>query len=125
MPITAGILDIIHGVAGITVRYLFPFITGIEAGKIIVSGYLEVLLFVCGLLAISGGVCAFRRKRWPLAFAGAVLSLAPSIPYMSRYLAFYNLRYFFPLPTLLGFTWIPAVVAIILTVLSRKQFKRK
>lgn len=125
MPITAGVLDVIHGAGGIFVGFVFIVLARGFGPHNMVNEITGFLLIVCGVLAIVGGVYAFRRKKWPLAFAGAIISLAPSIPYMYIYWPGFDLRYFLSLPTLQGFAGVPAIVAIILTVLSRKQFERK
>ena len=124
MPITAGVLDILNGILGIIIGLFFWMFVGLLFwGTFYEIGGL--LLIVIGVLAIVGGVYAFKRKRWCLALAGAIAAIIPTVVAMYDFWERFNPNYFFPLPTLQGFIGIPAIVAIILTVLSRKQFERK
>jgi hypothetical protein len=126
MPVTAGVLDIIHGIGGIFLGFLFVALSISFGRDIIVNETTGSILMFCGTLAIIGGIFVIRRAVWPMALIGAILSLAPSVPYMySFWLSDFNPDNFFDIFTLLGFSGIPAVVAIILTVLAKKQFVRK
>ncbi len=70
-PMTAGILSIIGGCAGIgmagSVAWI-PFV-GVFAAPFI----------ACGVVAIIGGIFALRRRVWVLALIGAILAI-PLIP---------------------------------------------
>jgi len=131
MPITAGVLDIIHGVGEILVGVFFiKVVRDLPWGGI--YGTEEVILWLIlipiGVLAVVGGIHAFIRKRWPLALVGGIVTFILPALFMLDYWEGFeprSLRDFFSSHTLLGFSGIPAIVAIILTVLSRKQFKRK
>ena len=94
-PTTAGILDIISAV----------FILGQGFGCLLqwhIAGA-PIIFAVCviaGILAIAGGIYALRRKRWGLALAGSICAL-PSL-----------------------YTWFLGIIAIILTVRSKREFER-
>lgn len=128
MPITAGVLDIISGIFGI-LQGLYIISWGSFIGfTCSVYEVWEVwgpLHIVVGVLAIIGGIYACKRKMWHLALAGAIAGIFPSAPFMVSYLEEFSIRYFMHLPTSLDFKLVFAIVAIILTVLSRKQFERK
>ncbi len=125
IPITAGVLDIINGAFGIfmgLVFLTFDQLLGLYGTFYEIGG---PLLIVIGVLAIVGGVYAFKRKRWRLALAGAIAAIIPSMTIMLAFWQYFDPGDFFSLPTLQGFIGIPAIVAIILTILSKKQFERK
>ena len=70
-PMTAGILSIVGGCAGIgmasTVAWI-PFV-----------GLIAAPFIACGVVAIIGGIYALRRRIWVLALTGAILAI-PLIP---------------------------------------------
>jgi hypothetical protein len=61
--------------------------------------FLMAVAAILGILAIVGGICALRRKRWGWALAGAVGGVLP----------------FFPL----------GIASLILTVMARDEFERQ
>jgi hypothetical protein len=61
--------------------------------------FLMAVAAILGILAIVGGICALRRKRWGWALAGAVGGVLP----------------FFPL----------GIASTILTVMARDEFERQ
>jgi len=128
MPITAGVLDIIHGVlltfCGLLWILIYPWLQTMGSSPWY-HHILFPLLVVIGVLAIVGGIYAIKRKVWPLVLVGAIVALIPPVAAMYDFWEGFNPSYFFSLPTLMGFIGIPAIVAIILTVLSKKQFERK
>jgi hypothetical protein len=104
MPIVAGILDIVIG--SLILIMLFIFGIGPTIGEPIGAGLfrfnLSVLFLVIPGIIISaldiiGGVFAVRRRRWGWALAGSITAAIG--------------------PTPLG------IVAIVLIVLSRNEFK--
>jgi len=130
MPITVGVLDILSCASGIIFGIFL-----LQAGPRFDPWHSTVyeiggpLISVIGVLAIVGGVFSFKRMRWPLALSGAIAAFIVLTPLMWEYWWYFDprilSRYFFSTMTLQGFSGIPAIVAIILTVLSRKQFERK
>lgn len=64
---------------------------------------LRIFLLTMSALAITGGIFATRRQRWPIALAGAIASI-------------------FCTPGALG--WVLGIVATVLIAVSRKEFKR-
>jgi hypothetical protein len=104
MPTTAGILDIIAGSCGIIASLVFVFVGGILRFVPDVPTFLfpiftalAVPIAAIGILAIVGGIYALRRKIWGLALAGSIAAFFPS--------------------------WILGLTAIVLTALSKDEFK--
>jgi len=129
MPVTAGILDVICGASGILMGIFF-----LEVGAGAVSGgVLDPRATIIGGLtipsaafALAGSVFAFKRKKWILALIGAIAALGVPIPWMYLYWReIYKRNDFLGILVLLNLTLIPGIVAIVLTMLSRKQFERK
>ena len=120
MPIVAGILDIISGAL-----QLGGSLSAI--GLIISRGWSIAginplsLIFTLpwigtGVVAILGGIYIIQRKKWNLAFWGAFAAFIP----LGVLVTFYSLMFNQPawaLILLLG------IAAIVLTVLSKKEFK--
>ena len=129
MPITAGILDILNGAFGIFVGLFFLMIEGWLAwGPLYEIG--GPVLIVIGVLAIVGSVFVFKRKRWGLALAGVIFAITPTALFTYLFWRSFDPSFFSDahLSTILinflwGFIAVPAIFAIILTVLSRKQFE--
>jgi hypothetical protein len=128
MPITAGVLDIISGACAtflglvlVTIRYevrtygSYPIYYDIVAP----------LLVVIGVLAIVGGIYTIKGNIWPLALTGAIAGLLASTPWVYIYWSGFNISDFFDILILFNLTAVPGIVAIVLTVLSRKQFDRR
>ena len=61
--------------------------------------FMTIILAALGILAIVGGYCALRSKRWGWALAGAIAAILP----------------FFPL----------GITSVILTVTARDEFEQK
>jgi hypothetical protein len=125
MPITAGILDILNGAYGIfclnfgSPLVWYPFA---EVGGLV--------LIIIGVLAIAGSAYAFRRKRWGLALAGSILAIIIQALLMEMSLhtyivsePFFEVGVFSILFAGMVVMAAPAIFAVILTVLSRKQFE--
>ncbi len=127
MPIAAGILYIVCGVYSIVIGfYALLLKPGFQMAVIEIHGHLNwyytwlaslVSLFIAGVLLIVGGVLAFQRKKWHLALTGAIASfVALSLLAVSIY---YNVLHHPALALIV----LPGITAIVLTALSRKEFK--
>jgi len=111
-PQTAGILSIISGVVGllgsfgILIAIAALNATGHWIGEwnmywepfnvISILWTIEIPLFICGALALIGGIFAVQRKFWGVALAGSIA-------------AFFS-------------AWLLGLVSVILTSLSRDEF---
>jgi hypothetical protein len=101
----AGIIDIVDGalksvlvlVSILTIVYRLAEFEDHEhvPSRIVMT----IVLAFLGILAIVGGICALRRKRWGWALAGAVGGVLP----------------FFPL----------GIASLTLTVMAKDEFERK
>jgi hypothetical protein len=123
MPITAGILDILNGAFGILLGLLF--VAFAFEGRLAWGPLFEIggpVLIVIGVIAIVGSIFAFKRKRWWLALVGAIISIAPTALWTYFYWQSFYTSHFYLLHMLQGFSVVPTIFAIILTILSRKQF---
>jgi len=95
-PIAAGILSIISG----------TFMVWYRSSELISIGSSPVGI-VLGLIAISGGIFAIKRKVWVLALAGAICAIVPPHPW--------------------GFLiWTPVlgILAVAFVVSSKNEFSR-
>ena len=116
MPIIAGILDVLSGVFQLMAAVFFLSMSNVD----VMVGRLEeiypiiITLILFALLAVIGGIYNIRRTKWPLAITG---SIAASI--------FLPLMLYFVIWGTV-FQWLlfmlPGIIAIILTVLSKKEF---
>ena len=117
MPTTAGILNIISGVfvliGGIAVAtmdttmvtaiisyYSYSVGPGVPLTPLVITIFIVGLaagLIISGIISISGGICALRRRLWGLALTGAIFTFSYLPP-----------------------TGIPAIV---FTALSKKEFR--
>jgi len=100
MPIAAGTLTIIGG--------LFFFVS--------VTLWAFWPLFLTSIFAVVGGLYAWERRKWPIALTGSILALL-NLLFINSKMLDYRSEWFWAL-TLIGTT------AVVLTVLSRKQFKK-
>ncbi len=120
MPITAGVLDILGG----SIQLLFVIWASIYTVFAVhsVEGLFEVDSFFgfTGILAIVGGIYALRKKKWGLALAGSFTAFFPNIlwPFL-----FLDIRIFISFEMLLTPLLFFGIAAIVLTVLSRKEFR--
>jgi hypothetical protein len=77
-PIVAGILCVIEGaivvvILGILVALLIgPATTSDEPILLVILIFFVIPSNMFGILAIVGGICALRRRRWALALAGCI-----------------------------------------------------
>ena len=117
MPITAGIYDILNGLFQlVSAAIIFIYARLSEGGIIYAETYFGITaLALSALLAIVGGIYNIERARWRLALIG---SIAASIPFMPWFVV---VRLYFPPQSLLFM--LPGIAAIVLTVLSRKEFR--
>ncbi len=99
MPIVAGTLTIIGG--------LFFFVS--------VTLWAHWPLFLTAIFAVVGGVYAWERRKWPIALAGSISALF-NLLFINSIMRDYRSEWFWAL-TLIG------IAAVVLTVLSRKEFK--
>ena len=119
-PIAAGFMGIIVG--GLQVLYTILTLLGIilEGRLSFLGGILPIMMALFAFFAIAGGINHLRRARWPLAMAGSI----------SVFFCFAQ----FLFPRLISWSWsdiywievvllLPGIAAIVLTVLSRKEFK--
>jgi len=127
MPVTAGVIEIVHGVAAILGGILF-LLVGYTLGSVFGSGMLwygyvvGAAIIVAGILVLIAGIQALKSKAWPLVLFGAILSFILSLWSVEYWI---NIeRYGVGINTLYGFAWVPAVFTIILTLGSRKQFRK-
>jgi hypothetical protein len=136
MPITAGILDVLYGawyafILSFTIMATLtsPWrdIYGVSTSEMI----FWIIMIAFAVPAMVGGAYAFKRKRFWLVLAGTVVAsiipVAFVIDYWVRFdpsdlASLYRIQGFVGFP---AFLWIPAVVAIILIILFRKQFAGK
>lgn len=122
MSITAGILDIGHGIVGM---YFGLFV--ILAHSYIYSHPHEnyeiwgPIYTITGIMAIIGGIFMFKRKKWGLVLAGAISSC---LFIVANFTTNILNKYSYWEPQDLIYI-VPALVAIALTVLTKKQFKKQ
>jgi hypothetical protein len=119
MPITAGILDIIYGAFGV-VFGLYAFIfAAILSHLIHREGWYQIMgpmVFIAGILSIISGRYIIKIRRRSLALIGSICTLLIAWAF---FMFFINT----PIP-LKSLAWLPAILAIILTILSRNQFEK-
>jgi lysylphosphatidylglycerol synthetase-like protein (DUF2156 family) len=121
MPITTGVLDIGVGVVG-TYAGLIISIFGLvlysgPRAAYQISGPLH---FIIGVVVIVSGIYAFKRKKWDLVLAGPIIALILCTAHLIlNYIYTYSY-----LEQQYIIVIIPALVAIVLTILSRKQFEK-
>ena len=100
-PITAGILVIISGVSFLGAAI---FVVSTSGGS--PEGVILALFWIpFTIVALAGGICAFRRKMWRLAFNGSISAALVGFVIMMPYASF-----------LLG---IPAIIFI---KMSKEEF---
>ncbi len=104
-PIVAGVIGIIVGIFQVPFIWFFQGLHELEVGPLDMKAWLAiVVLTLFAIFAIVGGIYHIFRTKWPLAIVGSV---ATSI-------LLYSASAFFVLP---------GITAIVLTVLSKKEFK--
>lgn len=130
MPIAAGVIDLFIGAVEMLVAIIGFWLLGLTY-NVEFPGIWEFLIkstipfsipfFFAGIFALIGSVCAFRRKRWELAFTAPIMAFVFLVLWLCSSLWFgYPIGYLTPsIILLLG------IVAIVLTVLSRKEFEQR
>lgn len=130
-PIAAGTLDIAGGIYGIIIGllaiYFFTcvFFVGVLLDHPDLSLFFTqysgaIVAFITGILAVVGGIYAFRRKRWGWALTGAVaVSISLAISPLFHTMFFFN----FINPEW-SFLALLGLAPIVLTVLSKKEFEQ-
>jgi len=100
MPIAAGTLTIIGGLSFfVFIWFMMPFWP----------------IIIYAIFAIIGGMYAWERRKWPLALAGSISAFITLFPIIISMFSSRN-----------DWFWILALIgiaAIILTALSKKQFR--
>jgi len=122
-PIVPGITGIIVGIFQVPFIWFIQAMTELEVGPLGTRTYLVITaLTIFAIFAIVGGICHIFRTKWPLAMAGSV----------AVFFCFnlFNLHHLVTLYYRPSEIYWPDVVlpllgiaAIVLTVLSRKEFK--
>jgi len=119
MPITAGVLDIIYGALGVIFGIYWSIFSSLLwelLGSEYWSHIIGPMAFIAGILSIIGGIYNIKIKHRTLALIGSICTL---------FIIWGGWLFFINTPVALkGLTWIPAMVAIVLTILSRKQFEK-
>jgi len=108
MPLTAGILDLIAGVAGLIIGIIYAVVAGFLT--FFVAGLGAILgapLIIFSIVAIVGGIFSIRKAAWGFVLAAGICAFITGI---------------------LGFPWAgPAIAlgiaAIVFTALGKGQFK--
>jgi len=104
-PIVAGVIGVIVGIFQVPFTIFSISLIGVESGPLGTKENVYIaIMFLLALLAIVGGIYHIFRTKWLLAMVGSV---AASI-------ILYLVGVFFVLP---------GIAAIVLTVLSKKEFK--
>jgi len=87
-PLVVGILDIAAG--ALILAILFFFVIGSITIRIAESGIFDfdlstLLMIIPALaiasLAVTGGICAIRRKKWGWALAGSIAAALMPLPF--------------------------------------------
>jgi len=120
MPITAGILDIIYGAFGILYGpEVFVFASLFSSESIHSIYWYQItgaVAFIAGILSIIGGIHSIRIKRRSLALSGSICILFITGIFVVE---------FTPIPIALrSIPGIAAIIILIFTILSRKQFEK-
>ena len=131
-PTAAGILDIIGGTIQllIFVSVLAPTVSGCVSHRIYGDAVgwaltllvITVPLVVAGIIAIVGGVNALRRQKLGLAYMGSVAAFLPLVLSLWAYSTIFDLGREWVLSALLIILFL-GIAPIVLTALSRKEFK--
>ena len=110
MPIATGTLNILSGVSG--AYYCMTFVLSHKSWVVVII----LPLAATAIYAIRGGVYALKKREWRRALIGSI----------SAVFTLLILGWGYYIETKEMIYWIPSLVgiaAIVLTVLSRKEFK--
>ena len=126
MPIVAGVLEILAGFVTFAVAFRFLFLIGIEAPRPLEPWYFLWVLApaLFGVLSLVGGVFALIRRRWRLAFWGAMATI-PGLMLIPRGVHSFDAWYFqlwYSFIVIWPLLLSAAIIALI--ILSKKQFKK-
>jgi hypothetical protein len=122
MPITAGVLDIIYVAFGLFFGTIY-FITGTIGTLLreVIRNYFLVqiigpIVLIATILSLIGGIYSIKIRHWSFAMIGSICTL---------FVTWGIVIWLENAPIILRcLPWIPAIVAILLTILSRKQFEK-
>jgi hypothetical protein len=127
-PIIAGILEIMAGFGMLASAYFFLALLYIETPWPWPPGhFLWFFIPFLGILSVVGGVCALLRRKWGLAFAGAIATVPLFLVARFGLRVFINYPYIEPTPPIfylyLVLPLLLSIAIITLIVLSKKEFE--
>lgn len=139
-PIAAGLLDIVGGTLGGlgSIIFIVTLISAVSPRmdrasplSILIIVLLIIVPLATACLALAGGVCAMRRKRWRLAIAGAAsvflnLAIICHLFYLTDPLGWKRHEGLFDLEIIIAIHTIPILIGIapmVLTALAKKEFE--
>ena len=119
-PTVAGFMGIIVG--GLQVSYTILTLLGIilEGRLSFLGGILPILMALFAFFAIAGGINHLKRTRWPLAMTGSIAVFFCFAQFLLRRLISWSWSEIYWIEVVL---LLPGIAAIVLTVLSKKEFK--
>lgn len=125
MPIVAGIFEII---AGFWMLFSICVSAGVEGGPDELHEFLLLsILLILGLLAVVGGIFALIRRKWRLAFAGAIATLPLFLVAQIGLRMLEDYPYYRPTPPIFYLNLVSplllSIVIIALLILSKRRFK--
>jgi len=120
-PTAAGILCIVGGAAWLIPSMLLAYIyAGVGSGE-------GTTISIVGIVAITGGIYALRRKIWGLALAGSICVLIFEILMPIPWANFFGEGYYnFWTPSFVAVSvafGIPGILAIIFVTKGKREFK--
>ena len=120
MPITAGFMGIIVG--GLQVLYTILTLLGVilEGRLSFLGGILPIMMALFAFFAIAGGINHLKRTRWPLAMTGSIAVFFCFAQFSFPRLTSSSLGEIYWIEVVL---LLSGIAAIVLTMLSKKQFK--
>jgi hypothetical protein len=139
MPVTAGVIDFIGGIAqlGLFIFWFYILVDAIisygghipaDPGPVVFCAIITAPFALLGIIAIMGGIFTLKRKRWKLALAGSFLAFLPAVVTLICLIGwdieFYT-EYIVESVLLVLIPLILGITAPVLTILSRKQFEGK
>ena len=119
MPITAGILMVVSCL-NLVVQMIFLGIDGF-----ITFLPLVISTIIAGIIVIIGGIKAIDKSGWMRAILGSISSLFISVCYVIMYMST-DLYHRTP-KLVLTINWVTlclCIVAIVMIIISRKQFQK-
>ena len=124
MPIATGILEIVAGFWMIISSYLLTDLSEppLESWSIYWILWLSTL-FILGVLAVVGGIFASIKRKWVLAFAGAVVAITIPFITLSVIVWWAESLHNIPPPYTYGIEVLLSISPLILLVLSKREFK--